>query len=96
MLDWLLTFAGLSGGRWAAFWGGIGSCLSEFAILGLLWRRINCHAKGCLRIGIHHVDGTPYTTCRKHHPDHPGSGAFTAEQIADAHAVAQGNAASSA
>jgi hypothetical protein len=92
-VHWLITFAGLDGGRWAAFWGGIGSCLSEFAILGLVWRRINCHAKGCLRIGMHHVEGTPYTTCRKHHPVHPGSDALTAEQIAEVHAIAQASAA---
>jgi hypothetical protein len=31
------------------------------------------------------VDGTPYITCKKHHPVHPGSEAATAEDIARAH-----------
>ncbi len=87
-LHWLITFAGLDGGRWGAFWGGIGSCLSEFAILGLVWRKVNCHAKGCLRVGLHKVDGTPYITCKKHHPVHPDSHALTAEQIAEVHRAA--------
>lgn len=88
VLDWLLTLVGLGGGRWAAFWGGIGSCLGEFAILGVLWRKVNCHAKGCYRVGLHHVDGTPYITCKKHHPVHPGTASLTAQQIKEAHAAA--------
>ncbi|HEY7046774.1 MAG TPA: hypothetical protein VH373_06100 [Jatrophihabitantaceae bacterium] len=88
--DDVLTFIGVydPGNRWASFWGGFGGCLSELAIVGLVWRKINCHAKGCLRVGLHHVDGTPYTTCKKHHPVHPGSRAVTADQIARAHAAA--------
>jgi hypothetical protein len=91
VVNYFLTFIGVvnTGGRWSAFWGGFGSCLSEFAILGLVWRKVNCHAKGCLRVGMHHVDGTPYITCKKHHPTHPGSRAVTAEQIAQAHADSQ-------
>jgi hypothetical protein len=86
-----LTFIGVYNGnsRWYLFWGGFGSCLSELAILVVVWRKINCHAKGCYRVGLHHVEGTPYITCGKHHPTHPGSGACTAEQIAQAHADAQ-------
>ena len=89
MINDLLTFFGLTAGsRWNLFWGGIGSCLSEFAILGIVWHKLNCHAKGCYRVGLHHVEGTPYITCRKHHPVHPGSRAATAEEIAQAHAAA--------
>jgi hypothetical protein len=89
MINDLLTLFGLTAGsRWNLFWGGIGSCLSEFAILGIVWHKLNCHAKGCYRVGLHHVDGTPYITCRKHHPVHPGSRAATAEEIAQAHAAA--------
>ncbi|MGI8879442.1 MAG: hypothetical protein ACR2KJ_02820 [Jatrophihabitans sp.] len=86
----LLTFIGLRNpnGRWAYFWSGFGSCLSEFAIIGILWRKVNCHAKGCYRVGLHKVDGTPYITCKKHHPIHPGGGAVSAAQIAEAHALA--------
>ena len=91
IVNYLLTFIGVfnPGSRWYYFWGGFGSCLSELAILVVVWRKINCHAKGCYRIGLHHVEGTPYITCGKHHPTHHGSGAATAEQIAQAHTDAQ-------
>ena len=47
MINDLLTFFGLTAGsRWNLFWGGIGSCLSEFAILGIVWHKLNCHARG--------------------------------------------------
>lgn len=87
-MDAFLTFLGLNGGRWGGFWGGIASDLPELAIFGVLWRKVNCHAKGCYRVGLHHVDGTPYITCKKHHPVHPGNHSITAEQIAQAHAEA--------
>jgi hypothetical protein len=86
----LLAFMGLHANtRWNLFWGGFGSCLTEFAIVAVVWRKVNCHAKGCYRVGLHHVDGTPYITCKKHHPVHPGAGALTAEQIAQAHQAAR-------
>lgn len=90
-----LTFIGVYNGnsRWYLFWGGFGSCLSELAILVVVWRKINCHAKGCYRVGLHHVEGTPYITCGKHHPTHRGSGQATAEEIAQAHADARDAAA---
>ena len=34
-------------------------------------RKVNCHTKGCWRIGHHPLDGTPYILCRHHHPDVP-------------------------
>jgi hypothetical protein len=77
-----------SSSNWSSFWGGFGSDIPEFAIFVVLWRKINCHAKGCPRIGLHKVDGTPYVTCRKHHPVHAGSVPATAAQIAQAHADA--------
>lgn len=83
-----LTLVGLNGGRWAAFWGGIASDLPEFAIFVVLWRKVNCHAKGCWRVGLHRVDGTPYITCKRHHPALPGTRSATVGQIADAHAAA--------
>jgi hypothetical protein len=51
--------------------------------LFVLLRRLHCHASGSWRIGIHHVVGTPFVTCRKHHPVVP-SGRIGAEQIAQA------------
>ena len=85
---WFLTVTGTNNtsGYWYGWWSAFASDLPEFAILIVIWRKINCHAKGCYRVGLHHVDGTPYITCRKHHPVHPGTQAATAEQIADAHA----------
>jgi hypothetical protein len=29
-------------------------------------RKFNCTKKGCLRLGIHKVEGTTYRTCRHH------------------------------
>lgn len=59
---------------WYVFWSGFGSCLTEFAIIGVVFRKINCHTRGCWRIGHHHIEGTPYTVCRRHHPDVPNRG----------------------
>ena len=59
------------------WWSGAGSDVGELAILGALitgYRHVNCHTKGCFRIGHHPVEGTTYKTCRRHHPvfkDHP-------------------------
>jgi hypothetical protein len=57
-------------GHWVPynFWSGFGSDISELAIFGAVlgaWRKHVCHEKGCLRIGRHQVDGTPY--CDRHH-----------------------------
>lgn len=87
---WFLHVTGSDNvsGPWYGFWSGFGSDIAEFGLLyGLyvLVRKHNCHARGCLRIGLHHVDGTPYVVCRKHHPLHKGSKAATAEEIADMH-----------
>ena len=61
---------------------GMGILVTLLAVFYHNLRKHNCHAKGCIRIGRYPVDGTPYTTCRKHHPhvDNP-----TAEDIALAH-----------
>ena len=42
---------------------GIGSDVGEVAIFGGvigIYRKHNCHVKGCPRIGKHPVEGTPY------------------------------------
>lgn len=77
-------------GKWVIFWGGFGSCLSEFAILGVVWKHLNCNTKGCWRIGRHHVEGTPYKVCRRCHPTVPTAGASLA-QIHGAHRWARDN-----
>jgi hypothetical protein len=58
-------------GRGYQFWSGIGSDVTELAMLGWLYaflRRHNCHARRCWRLGRHPVAGTDYIVCRRHHP----------------------------
>ena len=74
-------------GHWVIFWSGFGSCLTEFAIVGIVYRKLNCHQDGCRRLGVHKVEGTPYVTCRRHHPNIPDK--ITAEHILRAHQRAQ-------
>lgn len=64
------------------FWSGFGSDLGEATLVSAVGvgvytavRKINCHTKGCWRIGHHPLDGTPYTLCKHHHPDVPTEGA---------------------
>lgn len=74
-------------GAYYGFWSGFGSDIGELALLGGLWmgvRRINCHVKGCPRIGHYEVTGTPYKVCRKHHPDVPNKGVTHAHIIESA------------
>ena len=88
MTHWLIWLLGINNeaGRPYAFWSGFGGSIPDFLIVGsiagyLLHR--NCHVSGCWRLGRHHVDGTPYVTCRKHHP--AISGPVSAQDIAAAH-----------
>ena len=64
------------------FWSGIGSDLGEATLISAVGigvytgvRKVNCHTKGCWRIGKHDLDGTPYILCRHHHPGVPSKGA---------------------
>lgn len=84
-MRWLAHILGLTNasGPWYLAWSGIVSDLPEFAIAALVWRRINCHARGCWRIGLHRVESTHFHVCRAHHPGHDGKRAYTAEQIAE-------------
>jgi hypothetical protein len=94
---WLAVHTGTVNepGVYYGFWSGFGSDIGEYAILvgltaGLYhsFRRHNCHERGCWRIGLHHVDGTPFIACRKHHPvlkgDKPPKG-----HMAEAYRLAQ-------
>lgn len=59
-------------GRWYLFWSGVGSDITEFAVLGGLFgllRKHNCHVRHCWRLGRVPVDGTPFTVCFRHHPE---------------------------
>jgi hypothetical protein len=64
------------------FWSGFGSDLGEATLIGSVSlgvytgvRKVNCHVKGCWRIGHHPLEGTPYTLCKTHHPHVPAGGA---------------------
>jgi len=87
--NWLYWFFGIGGsGPHYGFWSGAGSDIGEITLVGALFialKHVNCHDKGCWRIGLHRVEGTPYKACRKHHPvlsQHPH---ITAEIMAKAH-----------
>jgi hypothetical protein len=65
--NWLYHLFGLSGsGPWYGFWSGIGSDLGELAIVGGIWRLVNCHESGCLRLGHHYRS---HIVCRRHRGD---------------------------
>jgi hypothetical protein len=82
---WLALHTGvLNGGpdRYYNFWSGFGSDLGEATLISAVGigvytgvRKVNCHTKGCWRIGHHPLDGTPYILCRHHHPHVPTKGA---------------------
>jgi len=86
IVNWFLHTFGMDdgSGAWYLFWSGIVGDLALFGTLFVLARRLNCHAAGCWRLGIHRVVGTPYVTCRKHHPIVP-TGKVTADHIAQVH-----------
>jgi hypothetical protein len=78
---------------WSAFWGGFGSCISEFSIpvaAVAFWYHHTCHVSDprfCWRWAAHPVEGTPFRACRRHHPAVPEK--VTAEHIQAAHDDAQ-------
>lgn len=41
------------------------TALGQTTIIAGLWHHVNCHEPGCLLIGRHKVDGTPW--CNRHH-----------------------------
>jgi hypothetical protein len=91
---WLALHTGtLHGGpdQYYNFWSGFGSDLGEATLISAVGigvytgvRKVNCHTKGCWRIGHHPLDGTPYILCRHHHPHVPTKGA-SHERILEEH-----------
>lgn len=74
---------GLVPGRWSyyGFWSGIGSDFGELTVLAAvlgLFRRHNCHVRGCWRLGRHlladEAAGVEYRVCARHHPRAPDRG----------------------
>lgn len=71
---------------WSGFFGDVSIIVAAVAFL----RHRNCHVTGCWRVGRHHVAGTPYVTCQKHHPAIDGKP--TLEDVLAAHReVSDGN-----
>jgi hypothetical protein len=74
------------------FWSGFGSDLGEATLISAVCvgvytgvRKVNCHTKGCWRIGHHPLEGTPYILCKHHHPHVPNHGATHEEILAQHH-----------
>jgi hypothetical protein len=82
---WVALHTGiLNGGpdKYYNFWSGFGSDLGEATLISAVGvglytglRKVNCHTKGCWRIGKHQLDRTPFVLCRHHHPGVPSEGA---------------------
>jgi hypothetical protein len=77
ILDWAYLTLGLNNGSGPAylFWSGVGSDITEFAIVGALLgtlRKHNCETHRCWRLGRHDwtdpQTGQTHKLCRKHHP----------------------------
>jgi hypothetical protein len=75
---------GADGRGWYNFWSGIGADIGGVAFIGAsigLYRKHNCHVKGCWRLAKQSVRGTSWVVCHRHHPEgHP-----TADQVAQVH-----------
>ena len=82
---WFALHTGIINGgpdKYYNFWSGFGSDLGEATLISAVGigvytgvRKVNCHTKGCWRIGHHVLAGTPYILCRHHHPGVPTRGA---------------------
>jgi len=91
---WVALHTGVINGgpdKYYNFWSGFGSDLGEATLISAVGvgvytgvRKVNCHTKGCWRIGKHDLEGTPYVLCRHHHPSVPSRGA-THEHILEQH-----------
>lgn len=91
---WVALHTGIIHGgpdQYYNFWSGFGSDLGEATLISAVAigvytgvRKVNCHTKGCWRIGRHPLEGTPYVLCRHHHPHVPSGGA-THEHILAQH-----------
>jgi hypothetical protein len=88
---WVEVHTGIrnEAGPYYAFWSGFGSCLGYLAIFSVginLIRTHNCDVHGCFSFRSYPVEGTPYKTCKRHHPA-MSKGPTTAEEVKQAHAL---------
>jgi len=93
----LLSWTGMynESGSWYGFWSGFCGGFGILAIFTVGYRKINCHTKGCWRIGHHELTvkhsatdpGTTYRVCRHCHPEIKGKRFSRAElhQLHHAH-----------
>jgi hypothetical protein len=84
MITFLVQFFGLDNGSSVGylFWSGIGSDLSEIALIGALigiYRKHQCHIDRCWRLA-RHPTGNGIVVCAKHHPQGPPSPADLIER----------------
>lgn len=73
-MHWLAHLFGLDNlsGPFYGFWSGVAGDVQTFTLpvaLYVLLRRVNCHHRGCWRIGRHHYRNGTYIYCRVHHPE---------------------------
>lgn len=88
-MGWLMHILGLddaSGPIYLA-WSGPVADLGLLGAAVTVWWRHTCHVGRCWRFAVHPVTGTPFKTCRKHHPAVPDR--ITAAHIAEAHEQAR-------
>lgn len=74
------------------FWSGIGSDIGQITLVGgliAMYRKHNCGAPRCLRIGKHPTADGLHHLCRRHHPDLPDHRLSLAEIHQRHHAAKQ-------
>lgn len=63
-------------GAWYGFWSGFAGDIPLIGGVLLLWRRHNCHVRGCWRLQWR-AHGQ-HVLCRRHHPSEPPTAADVA------------------
>lgn len=61
-----VTGASNVSGAWYGFWSGFAGDIPLFGVFLVLWRRHNCHVRGCWRVQWR-THGE-HSLCRRHHP----------------------------
>lgn len=87
ILHWFAVHTGTDapGDHFYNFWSGFGSDLGEVTLIAALfggWRHVNCHTKGCWRVGHYEVEvnGQQYRVCRACHK-RAGKAKLTTEHL---------------
>jgi hypothetical protein len=72
-LHWLESTFYPESGRWYAVGSSWAGATAIFSGGVMIYRHKQCHEPWCWRIGKHPVEGTPFTTCHRHHPGLKGT-----------------------